>query len=314
MSTSHDRIARRAYEIFQARGEQHGEDWADWFQAERHIRLTEPTLDELIARIPSALFKYSGLDGERLEWMRRLIVDSQLFFTPPRYFNDPLDFRITPSFDAPREVVEQHWGDVAIRVGGQMSEDEREARVKTLIEQSSTRDGQAEFTRKLFDMMANHNGTVCLATDPVHMLMWSYYADSHRGIAVRFGTDLDQIIALGRALNAQGTDLYLIDVDYANEFPHCNYYTSSKYERNKTLLGTKSSVWSHEGEWRIVLPGRTGYLNVPPQLITGIVLGLRTHADVEAKIRGWLANRDPAVELLRVVHKPNSFRLELAPA
>ena len=34
----HDRIARRAYELFEARGKQHGQDRADWFQAEHDIR------------------------------------------------------------------------------------------------------------------------------------------------------------------------------------------------------------------------------------------------------------------------------------
>ena len=38
MTTSHDRIARRGYELFEARGRQHGQDWADWFEAARDIR------------------------------------------------------------------------------------------------------------------------------------------------------------------------------------------------------------------------------------------------------------------------------------
>jgi hypothetical protein len=38
MTTLHDRIARRAYQLFETRGKQHGQDWADWFQAERDIR------------------------------------------------------------------------------------------------------------------------------------------------------------------------------------------------------------------------------------------------------------------------------------
>ena len=41
MTALRDRIARRAYEIFQARGGRHGQDWADWFQAERDIRVPE---------------------------------------------------------------------------------------------------------------------------------------------------------------------------------------------------------------------------------------------------------------------------------
>ncbi len=36
---THEQIARRAYEIFLARGGQHGSHEQDWFQAERELRL-----------------------------------------------------------------------------------------------------------------------------------------------------------------------------------------------------------------------------------------------------------------------------------
>jgi hypothetical protein len=49
-------------------------------------------------------------------------------------------------------------------------------------------------------------------------------------------------------------------------------------------------------------------------MITGVILGMRVGTIEEEAIRGWLAVRSPRVELLRVVHKPNSFRLELTPA
>jgi hypothetical protein len=145
--------------------------------------------------------------------------------------------------------------------------------------------------------------------------MWSYYADGHKGAAVRFGMDLDRILALGTAFNEQGTDLFPVEVAYEEEFPNCNYYNADKHGRIQVVLGTKSSAWKHEGEWRIVLPGRRDcYLKIPPQIITGVILGMRIGAKEEEAIRGWLAKRSPRVELLRVAHKPNSFRLELAPA
>jgi hypothetical protein len=33
----HQEIAARAYELFLARGGQHGDDWADWFRAEAEV-------------------------------------------------------------------------------------------------------------------------------------------------------------------------------------------------------------------------------------------------------------------------------------
>ncbi|MFP2929798.1 DUF2934 domain-containing protein [Pyxidicoccus sp. 3LG] len=38
-SPTHEQIARRAYEIFLARGGNHGSSEQDWFQAERELRL-----------------------------------------------------------------------------------------------------------------------------------------------------------------------------------------------------------------------------------------------------------------------------------
>ena len=32
-------IARRAYELYERRGRDHGRDWEDWLQAERELRL-----------------------------------------------------------------------------------------------------------------------------------------------------------------------------------------------------------------------------------------------------------------------------------
>jgi hypothetical protein len=37
---SHDDIARRAYELYEARGREHGHDLDDWLQAERDCRST----------------------------------------------------------------------------------------------------------------------------------------------------------------------------------------------------------------------------------------------------------------------------------
>ncbi len=35
---THDEIARRAYQLYEARGGDHARDWEDWFQAEQELR------------------------------------------------------------------------------------------------------------------------------------------------------------------------------------------------------------------------------------------------------------------------------------
>jgi hypothetical protein len=41
MQQAHLAIARRAYELFETRGCEHGHDWEDWFRAESELHLNE---------------------------------------------------------------------------------------------------------------------------------------------------------------------------------------------------------------------------------------------------------------------------------
>ncbi len=48
----HEQIAARAYELFLARGGQHGDDLADWFQAEAAVLGTRARADESSGKTP----------------------------------------------------------------------------------------------------------------------------------------------------------------------------------------------------------------------------------------------------------------------
>jgi hypothetical protein len=48
---THDEIARRAYQLYEERGGEHGRAWEDWFQAERELRQPAPhnVVDRILA-------------------------------------------------------------------------------------------------------------------------------------------------------------------------------------------------------------------------------------------------------------------------
>lgn len=49
---SHDEVARRAYQLYEERGGEHGRDREDWFQAERklqHLALLRSIVDRALA-------------------------------------------------------------------------------------------------------------------------------------------------------------------------------------------------------------------------------------------------------------------------
>ena len=60
-------IARRAYELFEKRGGEHGHDWEDWFQAESELlRPVSVSMSESDDRI-SVRTNVLGFDGNELK-------------------------------------------------------------------------------------------------------------------------------------------------------------------------------------------------------------------------------------------------------
>lgn len=96
------------------------------------------------------------------------------------------------------------------------------------------------------------------------MLMWSYYADSHKGICIEY--DLSK-------LPENSTNQLVIDsltkVQYSPNRIDC--LSGDAEENIVKILTSKSDVWSHEQEWRIVCETDKDWL--PFDCISGVYLG-----------------------------------------
>ena len=51
------------------------------------------------------LYRYRDLEGPRAEWVRQIVVDSQIYFASPADFNDPFDCRVRFRTDGPTEEL-----------------------------------------------------------------------------------------------------------------------------------------------------------------------------------------------------------------
>jgi hypothetical protein len=270
-------------------------------------------VSSVLHRLPDSLYRFTALDGDRLKWNERLIVNSELFFATSDRFNDPIESGVLPDFSAPRLTIESHWKRVGREQFPTASKKEIKKRVGDLRRQSSTTEGRERLTQKLAALL-RRNGMACFATDPTSVLLWSYYASGHSGIAIRFGTDRDRLIAFLQMMAGQGAQTLPVEVTYADDFPRVNFYKGSLDDKLQAFLGTKAAAWKHENEWRMVLTGQSGLYKIPDDMITGIVFGLRTSRDHEQTVRSWVARRRTPLHLFRIKHKPGSFLLEVVPA
>jgi hypothetical protein len=117
-----------------------------------------------------------------------------------------------------------------------------EKRVQALVAQPLTAAGRENFTKIFFDGVARQ-GVVCLSTQPANMLMWSHYAESHKGIALRFNVDM-------RLLAAELPGRWVpVPVHYAMQYPKVNWFElSERPTLLMSILGTKAKAWEHEQE------------------------------------------------------------------
>lgn len=83
----------------------------------------------------------------------------------------------------------------------------------------------------------------CFTTSSDNMLMWSHYADNHKGLCLKFDITED----------STGVFKTLFPVQYTNIRESCNYIRDSlSYIRRAAL--TKSMVWRYENEYRAICP------------------------------------------------------------
>lgn len=100
--------------------------------------------------------------------------------------------------------------------------------------------------------------TTCFCSDFKNHLLWSYYAQHHTGVCIKY--DYKFI----RDENPY-PEFLIQPVRYSSHFPDIEFseiiLSHTPQRRLADLLFTKHSLWAHEREWRLVALGLTGGSN-----------------------------------------------------
>lgn len=93
-------------------------------------------------------------------------------------------------------------------------------------------------------------GIVSLSKDPLSILMWSHYAEFHRGFVLEF-----RIPIMGRKKDLPlATDRLLpLPVQYKSERPYVAVGTELPIDLLEKIVLTKSLEWSYEAEERVLI-------------------------------------------------------------
>ncbi|WDP87536.1 MAG: DUF2971 domain-containing protein [Desulfobacter sp.] len=149
-------------------------------------------------------------------------------------------------------------------------------------------------------------GIYSLSTSYDHELLWAYYADSHKGFCIQY--DLDLLIRKNIYQK-----VHHFPVTYQNEPPSITLSDISKMEiRNifQKLFGTKSKLWEHEEEYRIItdIIGENDY---DYSAVTAIYFGYRMPDEHKEKIMDLLKGR--GIKYYQIFLKDKSYQFKARP-
>lgn len=259
--------------------------------------------------MPKKLYKYRAFNV----WTLRSITEAEVRYSQPGSFNDPLDCNPTIEVDLRRAALEKLYYHLLLR---RMENDKAAESVSHLRFLSSeygdyATDPQVE--AYLVHMLARGiedevnaelgmSGVLSLSATWSSALMWSHYAEEHRGICIEYDTT-EQVhpqlmsVSYRAPRSIKTSELWrwkmLDEID-------------AKRRILQTYFYSKSGEWKYEKEWRD-LRDDGGTCEVPFR-ITAIHFGMRCDRSIIVNIVKLLSDR-PDIKLYQVCPKRDTFRL-----
>ncbi len=212
------------------------------------------------------LYKYSNIEGAYAS-----LGNLTLRFNAPNQFNDPFEFSVGGIEEATGDQIKLFYQKEGI------PEDTPTENFNDFFKS----EGQIILSKQA-DVLNACIRMTCFSTNILNILMWSHYAEDHKGIAIEF--DVNRI--LHRCMD-DDMSIGLQKVEYSSIKPKIkNLLLITDQERNKEMAkiaGTKSKDWSYEKEWRLILinadyekaktEGVTRDIRFYPNEIKGIYFG-----------------------------------------
>lgn len=237
-----------------------------------------------------------------------VIESSTIRLTQPVDFNDPFEFKPVVSSVATKEefnslfeemIDDQVEATLASYPSEVRSLIPKEQLVKVTRELFKNNEGSIDSHLKklgkeaarVFNEKSNELiGVLCLTEKKDNLLMWSHYADSHKGFCVKFDAS-DSFFDSRRG--PKDEFYHLREVKYLPERPDNTLSNMSGID----LLLLKSDVWAYENEWRFcgVLNDSDVQINIgttdihlfkyPQRIVKKIIMGVNSTKALEEKFK-----------------------------
>ena len=137
------------------------------------------------------------------------------------------------------------------------------------------------------------------------ILMWSHYANLHRGLCIRINCKKFKEY-IEEECPKDDCIIVWDKTEYMNDYPILNPFELSDYELIMKSLLIKSAIWMYEEEIRFILfTYANKVLSLPNGIIDEIILGCRIQKDCRKEIIELAKEKD--IQITQAYRKENSF-------
>ncbi len=265
------------------------------------------------ALFPTTLYKYRDWN---INLHKTLLLKNEIFLGSAKFFNDPFDSTVPIRYDTlTKEEIFKRNIRYLKKTQPNLKRNElrrlsREQEKKKLYKNPNHLKWFYQYQKNYY---SEKFGICSLTEDPKNIVMWSHYANSHKGICVGF--DVEKLLEARRLVHKKARLLFdLYKVDYHLDYPFLDLRQLEANEPEQyrvTPLLKKSTSWAYEKEYRIILlNGANITVELPDGVISMIVLGCKMKDSHKDEIKNALKERHSNIELFQAIMKEESFGLD----
>lgn len=250
------------------------------------------------------LFKYQSVTDYSIDALEK----RQWWYSNPLDFNDPFEFKLiipdassigkVKNLDIVKRQMAKDFIEQGLVDTGKFLKTPQELTEMLLTAFNNLGDERLiESAIKRYQPELYKLGVVSLTENNDNILMWSHYADFHKGVCFEFNRD------------GAFSD-YFVKVIYSDHYPELDFENFPQIEKMfTTQLVTKSSHWSYEKEWRCIrlAQGLFPYFG----RLNGVIFGARISEVNKERVKAALRGED--IDFFQARLHPYEYRLVIDP-
>jgi hypothetical protein len=219
----------------------------------------------------TSLFKYCPIGKNQLS----ALAQKKIWYSKPASFNDPFDTRFHVVGNLHSYVQETD----AQKLNRIFGEDMSDAIVKKKVSLESE---LMQFRQGIEEL-----GILSLANSNNNLLMWSHYAEDHKGMCLEFERKDGEVLA-----SSDSTQPIFYTDNHPTLSPKSLLNKAAALTSKKRILYAKSKHWEYEREWRHIV--ENGNLLHPwPAPLKAVYFGCKVEASDINLVKNVIA--DPTI-------------------